>query len=672
MNVWTIRFLGVPCARNGDREAHLRSKETWAVLASLLLPITLRGEALSRFSRETLADRFWADSPVVEPRTHLRQCLASLNAAFGSDCLIADRQDVRIASGWFTTDLDLIFAAHRKAVAADSNEERLHWLIEAEQEICGEFFEGWTPESDEAQLWLIQTRADLRSRLVPLLLLLAQTLQVTGNPTAAFDIARRALIYHPGNSQVRKLTWELADSTGQQDVIHALEQVQSFRDAIELFPAQESSSLTLRDVRTLQALFDTEMAMLPAAQQKAVLRCSVFPAPFPPKMAQEVCGASVPVLRALANTPFLKQTEAAFFLPPMVRDCARKRLSPATRRGLKRRLARFCMETVGAFGLPVGALPLPLAPVDLARPYLLETLEWILNQPPTEANMWFINMLRHRGLNELALMGIPYFRKIESNSSLPVEMRINVGLMAAYILMQNDEDAAAIPPLEIALSLTDANPDHKWYAAIYPTLMRAYSNIGDWEAARRRGLQALESCREMVQRGGEVHCLRFLAEIALYAEEPELALQLCEQAQLLGEGLPPGSDYLPDALYMKARILNRLQRVEEALDAIETALSLWQEAGDTKIGLCLFVLGQIHLGLGRYAEARMHLEHALHRHSRSGREGHRLAAVESLGDVFCAMQRHSEARVLYEECLAYYSAKGHVPGTSRLEGKLYP
>ena len=154
MDTWHIRFLGVPHALCGDHWARLRSQETWAVLASLLLPSVLRGQAPTPFSRETLAERFWAESTQdLDSRASLRQCLSSLRSAFGYNCIITDRQEVQIAPGWYVSDLQQIFAAYRQALATSSIEQRLDWLMQAEEEIRGEFLEGWMPDTDEAQLW---------------------------------------------------------------------------------------------------------------------------------------------------------------------------------------------------------------------------------------------------------------------------------------------------------------------------------------------------------------------------------------------------------------------------------------------------------------------------------------------------------------------------------------
>lgn len=671
MDQWTIRLLGVPRAHCGDQLAHVRSQETWAVLASLILPSVLRGEAPSPLARETLAERFWAESKQeLDSRASVRQCLRSLRSAFGNQCLIANRQQVQIAPGWFVSDLEQVFTAYRKALASAAIGERLHWLMQAEQEICGEFLEGWMPDTDEAQLWLILARADIRSRLMPVLMLLAETLKVVGNPTAAFDITRRVLLFQPGHHQARQMAWELAVLTGQRDVMSALEQVRSFREAVVKFPAQGLNAITLKDGRIVQSLFEAELAALPPGLRLALRKLSVFPAPFPIEIAEAVCGASLSVLQALRKTPFLQKTEDTFFLPPLVQDCAWKQLATTTRRQLRKRLAQFCIETILPLTDPEHTLPAPLGPADRGRPLLRLTLEWVLEQDPLPRYVEFIERLRYRGLNDLALLGVSYLQKIETDSSCPAALRSDAGIVAAYVLMHADDNAGAIVSLERGISLLASSSDLSQRMRIYVTMMRAYSNVGQWDIAEQRGRQGLEYARLLGNPQSEVHCIRFLGEIRFYAGDLQEALVLCEEAHDRGRDLPPQWECIPDVLYWKARILHRLQRWEEASDAIEEALSRWLESGDTKVGLCLCILGQLHMELGRYAEARMHLEHAISLHSRFPREGHRIAAIEALGDLCCAVQKNAEAHADYEICLVYYQKKGYLPGIERLQQKL--
>ncbi len=128
----------------------LRSKETWAVLASLIVPPLLRNEPYGPVARETLTNRFWSNCEAIDTSGHLRQCLRSIRTALGESCLISDRHEVQIASGWFKTDIEQALLYYTRGLAADSIDDRLYWLTRAEHEMRGEFIEGWTPDCPEA------------------------------------------------------------------------------------------------------------------------------------------------------------------------------------------------------------------------------------------------------------------------------------------------------------------------------------------------------------------------------------------------------------------------------------------------------------------------------------------------------------------------------------------
>ena len=517
---------------------------------------------------------------------------------------------------------------------------------------------------------LILARADLRSRLVPVLMLLAETLYTTGNPTAAFDITRRVLLFQPGHPEARRLAWELAVLTGQRDVMFALEQVRSFRDATEKFPVQALNTMPLKQGKLVQSLFEAETALLAPHLRKVLMKLSVFPAPFPAEMAEAVCGASLSVLQALEKTPFVQKSGDAYCLPPLVQECAWKQVATSARRQLRKHLAEFCIKGLRSSQTPENAAPFPLDRADRERPFLRLTLEWVMEQVPILSYLTFIDQLRHCGFSDLALLAISYLQKIEATAFYPMWLRVDAGLGIAFILMHVDDNAGAVHSLESGLSLLNASTDLSQKTSLYVTLMRAYSNIGEWALASQRGTEALECTRQVGNTRAEVHCIRFLGEISFYAGDLPQALLLCEEALERGRDLSPEWECIPDALYWRARILSRMQRWEEALDAIEKALSLWEEAGDTKVGLCLCVMGQIRMEMRRYAEARMHLEHAINLHQRSAREGHRIAAVEALGDLFCTVHKFSEAHALYTECLVYHQTKSYPTAIERLDKKL--
>ncbi len=668
MEVWNVQFLGVPCALCGEKRARLRSRETWAVLASLTLPALLRGAPPSAMGRETLADRFWDDSAIVEPRTHLRQCLASLRKAFGESCLMADRHTVQAAPGGFLTDIELALDAHRKALQATHVEERLHWLTLAEAQIRGEFFEGWTPDSAEAEIWLLQLRTEVHSRLLPVLLLLADTLEETLNLVAAFDIARRILQFQPGHAAARQKALRLATATGQQEVLHLLEQTANFRETVARFRAGGLDTAILKDQRRVQSLFAQEINTLAPGLRKALLRLSVLPATFSAEIAGRVCRVPFQTLQALAQTPMLEDKQDLFVLPLVVRQCAWKLLRPANRRLMRKRLAQVCIEAI-ATHTRESTVPALFGSDEQVRPLLREALQWVLEQRLTAAHIGFINMLRYCGLNDLALDGVSSLQQALEDATLPDETRLNAGMCAAHILMHAGDYAASLVSLQRMSPLVKALSDLHWMATVAATMMMTYSALGEWELAREQGLQAEAIYRQIGNHRGETHCIRVQAEVALQSGEPESALRRCDEVLNLRTSDPLDRDAIADARYWKARILYGLQRWGEAEFEVEEALSLWQDSGDTKVGLCLCVLGQIHAAQGRLAEARFHLEHALLLHRRTPMDRHRSAAAEALGDLFHATGHAVEAHTLYAECLDYYRKCALQDRISRLSAK---
>lgn len=689
MKLWHLHFLGVPRAFCGNEQAHLRSKETWAILASLIVPALLRGEIACPAARETLNDRFWGDYEVGDneendardPGAPLRQCLTSLRNVFGKTCLVADRHDIQIERGWFTSDIAAVLIAYRKAQNATSIQERLDYLLQAEEEIRGEFFEGWTPRTNDGQLWLIQLRADIRSRLVAILLLLAETLEETGDLPGAFNVIRRILQFQPGHDVARKSALRLAIVTGQRDVIEALERVPSFREAVDKLTTRGISTVSLRDRRLFQSLFETEFQTLLPQHQRALQRLSVLPAPFHLPLAAAVCRTSSSVLKALARTPFLMQEGEDFFLPAIVRECIWKQLPLSTRQHLRQRLALHCIEVILPSGsdLPVDAMPVSLAPVERGRLVLQAALEWVIEQLPNLQAVYFINALRNLHLDDLTREGIPFLQKIVDDPLHPADLRIDASVNLAYIFMGAGEHINAISPLKTMLPIAEECSDIHWLATLHSTLMMNYSNLGAWEKAKEHACLAQGYYQQERHIHGFAHCIRVRAEIHYYEGDLERALFLCEEAlthRRVNSAFPAFVHGLAETLYWKACILLELRCWEDAAAAVEEALSLWKkdksigQATDRYVGQCLCIMGQIHTGQGCFAEARAHLEHAILLHERFGVRLYKIAELDALGDLCVATQQYEEARKLFSECLAFYSEQKRSHYIARLTAKL--
>lgn len=386
MEAWTIRLLGVPRAQrrssNAQPEIRLRSKKTWAVLASLLLPVRLSTPFASPpavLSRQTLAQRFWGDRE--NPRLHLRQALASLKATFEEKNLHekwfqADEETVRVVPGAFVTDIDRIREAYGRALSATAPDERLHWLIEAEEEIGGPFLEACLQPGDQGEPWIVGQRAQVHGWLASILFALADAFEETGNLNGALAAARRAVAFQPHSAEAQRRVWRLAEQTGQEAALPLLEAEDTLEQAVDRIAAREVTQggsvhgnavpLTGKETRLVHALYRAKMSTLSPPARKALPRLAVLPAPFCAETAAQVTGVSRRTLRALArDTPLLvmqqqqQNGQEEFALPPVVRACAWRSVPSATRQQLNQRLASVCAAWLEHARVPPGE---PFAP----------------------------------------------------------------------------------------------------------------------------------------------------------------------------------------------------------------------------------------------------------------------------------------------------------------------
>jgi arylsulfatase A-like enzyme/Tfp pilus assembly protein PilF len=133
-------------------------------------------------------------------------------------------------------------------------------------------------------------------------------------------------------------------------------------------------------------------------------------------------------------------------------------------------------------------------------------------------------------------------------------------------------------------------------------------------AKQRRGREALERFAELGPLGFELEVLR--GEVALYANEPEVARSSVERARRLDARRP-------SALVLEGRIEERVGRLERAEASFREALRLDPEAGAAWVGL-----GRIAEARGDTEAARAHYEQARTLRSIVPEALWRLAALE--------------------------------------------
>jgi DNA-binding SARP family transcriptional activator len=685
---WSVNLLGVPSASRGGGGARLRSKETWAVLASLLLPESLNG-GHRHFphpppcSRGTLALRFWGDSR-NSPRACLRQSLASLRTAFDADCFLSvgERQDVQVRPNCFVTDIERMLASYHAALLAPSPEERVRHLTEAEGEIRGELLEGCVEPGDAGEMWLLNRRADVRTKIVLVLTALLDALTEQGNRNAALDVARRALQFHPADTDLRRRAWELAVATGQEDALREIEGAEGLGDAVARLRHRNADTLTPREGRLFGSLFLAQVSQLPADLREPFGRLSVLPGPFTARQARVICHVPKAALEALARTPLVDREEGdgsasggRYFLPGVVRDAALRELPAATRNRLSGRLAAYCHDYVsGVMAAQSEKPPPPFETAERAEPFFRAALEWHFtrmkrHQEATITKLIeIVGRLPLLGLSGLAREAVPHLRRASLDEAIPLPLRHYMVRVAGNTLFLSYDHGGVIEFLTRAIAMENALADSfppEERMLCHAALAIAHHYAGDSPAA----LTYLREAQAHHEQTGRVvlvaESLRVQAEILNHLGEYEGALRACERALVLRRAICEDTSAavvarheVADALFWEGSTLFRLGRFGESTDSIREALSIWQETENaTGIGHCLRLLGRLRAEEGVFGEAKAHLHHSILIHEGTGSAGCRIAAVEALADVLLREGKHAKAKPLYGECLAHHAAQ---------------
>lgn len=652
MELWQINLLGTPRITRNGQERRPQARETWAVLAALLLPRPLHPNTVSSppppQDRHKLAAHFWED----DARLHLRQSLAFLRKTFGEGCFVGGRDTVQAAGGRFVTDVDQMLLAYRQALASTDVEDRLHYFLLAVGQMQGEFLEGCFHPGERGEPWMLQHRRQLQDMMVTILTAYLETLVEAAMLPAALDIACRILTYQPDHPQVREQAQALARKTGRTALYPALQSPENLQAATTRLRSVPLSSIRMEDRRAVSALFEAEIGALAPEHRKAFQHLAVFPAPFSAEVARTVCRVSKRTLLALAKTFLIERRDERFEMLPLVQASAWRQVPTATRRQLHRRLAAVCDAWMYDAIRPPNTLHLPFTTVAQATPFLQTVLEWNLQQTPTVAHVDFIYGLRVLALLDLAGSALPYLRDAWEQETLSITVRVRAARCAGDVSLYLADYPSSIRAFEKALALHSQEPDVAFTGGMHFVLGWANHYGRNSQAALEHLATAEDHFTQVSNTEGIGQCQRFRCEVLHHTGDYAGALIACEKALQIRREIRPRWDSVADAVYWKGMTLWRLARIPEGALCFEEALSIWQETKDTSgIALCLRMLGRICGEAGRFAEARAHIEHAILLHERMKDRSSRIAAVEALADIYFREGRLLEAREYYAECL---------------------
>jgi len=617
-----------------------------------------------------LANRFWGDKD--DPRTHLRQAVASLREVFEefvveSDaiqtmpyCFVVDRDTIQAVPGNFVTDIEEIMRLYAEAQTATTAEERLDKLIQAEGRIAGGFLEECIDPSNEGANWHAGVVSLVETKIALVLLALVEAHRSEGNLNGAFDTALRLLVLCPTQREGKRLAWELAAKTGQENAIHTLKAAQEYRTVLPRIAQMDRSgrSLTSQDSRLFETLLHERLGALEGSLKEQLFSLAVFPAPFSSVLAKAVCQVPHSGLTTMVEAGLLEHNEERYTLLRPVRAYAWRQVSSSKKQTLKSRHQKACVEWTEKHWQGVRHKSSCFSSVEEAKPHLEAVLEEWLPGSFSQKTLDFVTCLYCLGRKDLLLPHLPRLQNVAREEATDLSLRLSLARLVGKIVLDAGRFHEADAWFDLCLTFVSRENRFDYNHLLFLKANSAHYG-GDSETAVR-------CLQEIIGHGVPEEGIallagphRFLCEVLHKLGEYEEALIHADKAHAIYLSTGAGPAALADALFWQGKTLLKLGREEDADACIHKALELWLHVGlKTGVGHCLRVLAGLLMTKSNYAQAQANLEYAILLHQQVGSEGCRIAAVEVLAELRFRQGHQDEYRLHLQECLTYYEQQG--------------
>jgi DNA-binding SARP family transcriptional activator/tetratricopeptide (TPR) repeat protein len=231
----TIRLLGTPEIRYGDRPLSFRTRKVLALLVYLTVERGSHG-------RGSLMALLWPESPADSAAASLRVALSRLRQALrpAGDAIVTEAGQVGIDPD-FAVDLDLDWLA--AAARPETPPEELGHILDIDR---GEFLAGFDlPDAPGFDTWAATRREGCERQLETVYDRLSQHLLASHNSSAAADTAARWLARAPLSEQAyRRLMAAQALSGQRPAALRTYQRLQAtFRQELGLEPSRETAVL---------------------------------------------------------------------------------------------------------------------------------------------------------------------------------------------------------------------------------------------------------------------------------------------------------------------------------------------------------------------------------------------------------------------------------------------
>ena len=419
-------------------------------------------------------------------------------------------------------------------------------------------------------------------------------------------------------------------------------------------------AVSTRDIperhRSMRAVFDHSWNLLSEAEQVVLRQLSVFRGGFTREAAEQVSGASLTILAALADKSLLQLDQQLrgtqrYDLHELVRQYANERLLEAGETDLlrERHLAYFLQLAERAEPELRGAKSIMwLERLETEHANLRAALAWSLENASSEFGLrlagalgWFWHLHSHITEGREWLGKTLSARAVASSPAERPMLAAHAKALywASQLALNQGDIELATARCEASLALARELGDRQCMAYALGGLGLLAYNQGNYERAEQLAEVSLSLFRELDHRPGLLHIAPLLAGIPLaqkdYVRAAALFAQLLALARELGD--QDGAAY---ALEELGRLALHQGDYDGAWALLSESWTLFREAGNRSFSaFSVMGLGLVALHRGQYKQATAQLKESLIQFSEVNFEG-------SVGIFNCV---HGLARVAAAE-----------------------
>jgi tetratricopeptide (TPR) repeat protein len=165
----------------------------------------------------------------------------------------------------------------------------------------------------------------------------------------------------------------------------------------------------------------------------------------------------------------------------------------------------------------------------------------------------------------------------------------------------------ALPPFQQALAILREVGDRSGEAGILSNLGSVYLGLKRMREATQHTKEALNIAQELGDRETEQNALHQLGEICLVSKEPREALEFYKQALAVATE-EKNQEAQADELVSMGMCYHQLERYEDGIRCLQTALTIYDQTQNERLGHALAGLVICYRALGRAEEAASYYE----------------------------------------------------------------